>query len=95
MAIKKMYRSLMVDTGVILLQDYDFYTNQIVLDTIDVHYDDQLREEHRSMLIKAIEDNIEEKKRKHDVEMHMLSKMREELLLLSAPTEGEYIPKGE
>lgn len=95
MAIKKMYRSLMLDQGAIKLMDFNFYANQIVLDVVEVHYDDRLGEDQREMLIKAIEDNIAEKKRKHEAEMHMLSKMREELLLLSAPTEGEYIPKGE
>lgn len=97
MAVKEMYRSLMIETGEIKLMEYDFYSGQVVLDVIPVEYDDTLTEENREMLVKALEENIEKKQKKHMAEMFKLEKLRDSLLLLDnkAPLDGEFIPKGE
>ncbi len=93
MATKTLYRVLNVDTGKIELYEHKFYSNIIVLEEIEVPYDDVLKEEHREQLIKAIESNIEEKTAAHNAEMFKLKQIKDQLLQLGhTPMEGELIP---
>ena len=100
MATRKMYRSLMIDRGKIELKDMDIYSGQIVLEEVDVEFDDTIREEHRDMLINAIEKNITEKQEKFRAEMFKLEQLRDSLLQIEhkpsregEPVEGEVMPR--
>lgn len=99
MATRTMYRSLMIDTGRIELKDMNIYSGQIVLEEIEVEFDDTIREEHRDMLINAIEKNITEKQDKHRAEMFKLTQLRDSLLQIEhkadAPVEGELMPRND
>lgn len=65
MAIKKMYKAISHITGEIELIEYDFLSGYVILDTIEVEYDDTLTNEHRLLLADAIGESV--KKQEADV----------------------------
>ena len=55
MATKTLYRVLNIETGSITLWDYNGMSGYITLNEVIVHYDDEFRDEHRQLVIDAIE----------------------------------------
>ena len=78
MATKKLYRVLNIETGSITLWDYNGMSGYITLNEVVVHYD-EFRDEHRQLVIDA----IEERKKKLHVEIMVLEQRKQELLCLT------------
>jgi hypothetical protein len=88
MAIKVMYRVMNIETGHISLWDYNNMSGYVTLNEIKVEYDDQFRDEHRSLIIEA----IDERRQKLQKEMIVLEQRKQELLCISyKPVEDEII----
>ena len=77
MATKKLYRLLNLQSGSISLYDWEL-TGCVVLDVIDVQYEDVMREEHRQLII----DGIEKRKEEITAELVVLEQRRQELLCI-------------
>ena len=77
MATKKLYRLLNLQNGNISLYDWGL-PGCVVLDVIDVQYDDELRDEHHQLII----DGIEKRKEEITAELVVLEQRRQELLCI-------------
>lgn len=79
MATKTLYRVLNIETGSITLWDYNGMSGYITLNEVIVHYDNEFRDEHRQLVIDA----IEERKKKLHAEIMVLEQRKQELLCLT------------
>ena len=78
MATKIMYRQLHLINGSIHLHDWQM-SGYVTLDEIHVHYDDQLKDEHRQMIL----DGIEKRKQDLNKELILLDKKKQDLLCIT------------
>ena len=78
MATKIMYRQLHLINGSIHLHDWQM-SGYVTLDEIHVHYDDQLKDEHRQMIL----DGIEKRKSDLNKELILLDKKKQDLLCIT------------
>ena len=60
MAIKKMHRVISKTDGVIELCEYDFLSDNIYIDTVEIEFDDHLENEHRLKLAEALGEKVKE-----------------------------------
>lgn len=77
MATKKLYRLLNLQNGNISLYDWEM-SGCVVLDVIDVQYEDVMREEHRELIL----DGIEKRKEQLAAELVILEQRKQELLCI-------------
>ena len=77
MATKKLYRLLNLQNGNISLYDWEM-SGWVVLDVIDVQYEDVMREEHRELIL----DGIEKRKEQLAAELVILEQRKQELLCI-------------
>lgn len=78
MAIKTMHRLLNLQTGEICLYDWCL-SGYLVLDTIEVHFNDQLTDDQKGMVIDA----IDKQKNKLHTEIMILEQRKQELLCIT------------
>lgn len=83
MKTKTLYRVLNTETGVITLWDYDGMSGYITLNEIQIPYDDEFRDEHRQLVIDAIEN----RKKKLHAEIMVLEQRKQEMLCITHPKE--------
>lgn len=79
MATKTLYRVLNIETGAITLWDYNGMSGFITLNEVVVHYDDEFRDEHRQLVIDA----IDERKKKLHAEIMVLEQRKQEMLCIT------------
>lgn len=79
MATKTLYRVLNIENGQITLWDYDGMSGYITLNEVVVHYDDEFRDEHRQLVIDA----IDERKKKLHAEIMVLEQRKQEMLCIT------------
>lgn len=89
MATKTLYRVLNIESGQISLWDYNGMSGYITLNEVVVHYDDEFRDEHRQLVIDAIDD----RKKKLHAEIMMLEHRKQEMLCITQKTATTSEPK--
>ena len=76
---KTLYRVLNIETGNITLWDYDGMSGYITLNEVVIPYDDEFKDEHRQLVIDA----IDERKKKLHAEIMVLEQRKQEMLCIT------------
>ena len=82
--IKTLYRVLNIETGNITLWDYDGMSGYITLNEVVIPYDDEFKDEHRQLVIDA----IDERKKKLHAEIMVLEQRKQEMLCITHTKEN-------
>lgn len=90
MATKTMYRVLNMDSQMIEVKEYQYYSNIIVLDEIEVVYDDTITSDLREKLIEGLESKVQ----KANADIFTWKKMISDLKLIEHKPDWEDIGNG-